>query len=30
MTVQAHVARDQYAVWGGNVAGEMLEWYRGS
>ena len=28
MTVQAHVARGMYAVWGGNVAGEMLEWYR--
>jgi xylulokinase len=28
MTVQAHVARSKHAVWGGNVAGEMLEWYR--
>jgi xylulokinase len=28
-TVQAHVARGKHAVWGGNVAGEMLEWYRG-
>ena len=28
MTVQAHVVRDTHAVWGGNVAGEMLEWYR--
>jgi xylulokinase len=28
MTVQAHVARGKYTVWGGNVAGEMLEWYR--
>jgi xylulokinase len=28
MTVQAHVVRDMHAVWGGNVAGEMLEWYR--
>jgi xylulokinase len=28
MTVQAHVARDRYAIWGGNVAGEMVEWYR--
>ena len=28
MTVQAHVARGMHAVWGGNVAGEMLEWYR--
>ncbi len=28
ITVQAHVARGQHAVWGGNVAGEMLEWYR--
>jgi xylulokinase len=27
-TVQAHVAKQRYAVWGGNVAGEMLEWYR--
>lgn len=28
MTVQAHVARGSYAIWGGNPAGEMLEWYR--
>ncbi len=28
VTVQAHVAPGMYAVWGGNVAGEMLEWYR--
>ena len=28
MTVQSHVARGLYAVWGSNVAGEMLEWYR--
>lgn len=28
MTVQAHVARGMHAVWGGNVAGEMVEWYR--
>jgi len=28
ITVQAHVARSKHAVWGGNVAGEMLEWYR--
>ncbi len=28
MTVQAHVVRDMHAVWGGNVAGEMVEWYR--
>jgi xylulokinase len=28
MTVQAHVARDMHAVWGGNVSGEMVEWYR--
>jgi xylulokinase len=28
MTVQAHVARDRHAVWGGAVAAEMLEWYR--
>ncbi len=28
VTVEAHVARDQYAVWGGAVAAEMLEWYR--
>ena len=28
MTVEAHVARDRYAAWGGAVAAEMLEWYR--
>jgi xylulokinase len=28
MTVQAHVARGMHAVWGGNVAGGILEWYR--
>ena len=28
MTVQAHVARGSHAIWGGNVAAEMLEWYR--
>jgi len=28
-TVQAHVARGKHVVWGGNVAAEMLEWYRG-
>ena len=28
MTVQAHVARGMHTVWGGNVAGEMLEWFR--
>ncbi|MFV1966896.1 MAG: L-fuculokinase, partial [Pirellulaceae bacterium] len=28
MTVQAHVARGAHTVWGGCVAGEMLEWYR--
>jgi len=28
MTVQAHVAPQHHAIWGGNVAGEMLEWYR--
>jgi xylulokinase len=28
MTVQAHVARDRHAIWGGNVAGEMIEWFR--
>ncbi|MFV2067320.1 MAG: L-fuculokinase [Pirellulales bacterium] len=28
MTVQAHVARGMHAIWGGNVAGEMLEWWR--
>ena len=28
MTVQAHVAQGMHTVWGGNVAGEMVEWYR--
>ena len=28
MTVQAHVARGLHTVWGGNVAGEMVEWHR--
>lgn len=28
MTVQAHVARDRWTVWGGAVAADMLEWYR--
>ncbi|MBE7553886.1 MAG: hypothetical protein HS126_22705 [Anaerolineales bacterium] len=28
VTVEAHVARNMYAVWGGAVAAEMLEWYR--
>lgn len=28
MTVQAHVARGKHAAWGGNVAADMLEWYR--
>ncbi len=28
MTVQAHVARGVHAVWGGCVAGEMIEWFR--
>ncbi len=28
MTVQAHVARGKHTVWGGNVAADMLEWYR--
>jgi len=28
MTVQAHVARGMHTVCGGNVAGEMVEWYR--
>jgi len=29
ITVQAHVARGRHAVWGGNPAGGMLEWFRG-
>ncbi len=28
MTVQAHVVRGLHAIWGGKVAGEMVEWYR--
>jgi xylulokinase len=28
VTVEAHVARDLYAIWGGAVSSEMLEWYR--
>jgi xylulokinase len=28
MTVQAHVAPGRHAIWGANVAAEMLEWYR--
>ncbi len=28
VTVETHVARDTYAVWGGVVASDMLEWYR--
>ena len=28
MTVEAHVARDLYAIWGGAVSADMLEWYR--
>jgi len=28
VTVETHVARDTYAVWGGAVASDMLEWYR--
>lgn len=28
VTVEAHVAREAYAVWGGAVAADMLEWYR--
>lgn len=28
MTVQAHVARGLHAVWGGNPAGGMVEWFR--
>lgn len=29
VTVETHVARDLYAVWGGAVSADMLEWYRG-
>jgi xylulokinase len=28
MTVQAHVAQGMHTIWGGNVAGDMLEWWR--
>ncbi len=28
MTVQAHVVPGLHSIWGGNVAGEMVEWYR--
>jgi xylulokinase len=28
VTVETHVASDTYAVWGGAVASDMLEWYR--
>ena len=28
VTVETHVARDTYSVWGGAVASDMLEWYR--
>ena len=28
VTVEAHVARHQYAIWGGAVSSDMLEWYR--
>jgi len=28
VTVETHVARDTYVVWGGAVAADMLEWYR--
>jgi xylulokinase len=28
MTVQSHVARDRWTVWGGCVAADMVEWYR--
>lgn len=28
VTVETHVARGEYAVWGGAVAADMLEWYR--
>ena len=28
LTVESHVALNNYAVWGGAVAAEMLEWYR--
>jgi xylulokinase len=28
VTVETHVAHDTYAIWGGAVASDMLEWYR--
>jgi len=28
ITTQSHVIPHQYMVWGGNPAGEMIEWYR--
>jgi xylulokinase len=28
VTVEKHVAKDAYTVWGGAVASDMLEWYR--
>lgn len=28
VTVEAHVARDMYAIWGGAVSSDMIEWYR--
>jgi len=28
MTVEAHVARNMYAAWGGAVAADMVEWFR--
>ncbi len=28
VTVQSHVVPNRYSMWGGNPAGEMLEWYR--
>jgi xylulokinase len=28
VTVEAHVERDRYAIWGGAVSSDMLEWYR--
>lgn len=28
VTIQSHVLPKRYSMWGGNPAGEMLEWYR--
>jgi xylulokinase len=28
VTVETHVAKDTYTIWGGAVASDMLEWYR--